>query len=194
MDLIKAKMTVLWQAETPFSVRHHRWHLSAICEAISLSLSIHWSHYVSHHQRVLIKRVKERVPQWGKIPNKHSAGEGRRQRWGASGEGGHSSPCEAQMGDGIPPCWLFVTFFVCSPCAWGARLGRICVCVCGSLCMCACVCVCIYVWGCVKRMWRRTQRGLLIIQFTIQSLSEPPGSTMPPTHGRPFNNCLKHIN
>ena len=42
--------------------------LASLCNLwgnLSLSLSAHWSQYVSHHQRVLIKRVKERVLQWG---------------------------------------------------------------------------------------------------------------------------------
>lgn len=54
--------------------------------------------------------------------------------------------------------------------------------------------ICARLAGCVKRMWGRTQSGLLIIYYSIHSLPVPPGSAQPPTHGRPFNKRSRRIN
>lgn len=56
----------------------------------------------------------------------------------------------------------FLTFLYASP----VHEVQGCLRMLGYVCVCKCVC------GCVKRMWRRTQKGLLIIHFTIHSLPE----------------------
>lgn len=148
--------------------------LSPIYEAICLCpLITLLQAAVSHHWGVHTTRVNEHVR------------TDPRQALSIEEGGRNSSPFGRSEGWRHAPLLVFCYFSVCIPCAWGARLLAH-----AGICMCVQMCVC----GCVKRMWRRTQKGLLIIHSTIHSLPEPPGSTLPPTHGRPFNTRLKHIN
>lgn len=148
---------------TALSGRQRHRSQSDILAGISLSLwsvrqsvSACWSHYGRRQSRIIKASLWSESMNASFSEDRSQAGiqQEKAERWWGWWGGHGFSVC-------MLPCWIFVTFLYASP----AHGVQGCLRMLGFVCLCVCVCVrnhaCVCAWGCVKRMWRRTQRGLL---------------------------------